>query len=174
MLDIVEAHLRSMNAARSDADVTRVLADVARDLGFRSAYLIEYAGKLSATPSTCSTPTRRGAAGGATSSPATCGPRRARSRLGAGKRDPRAAATTPAASAVAPSACAPPARRTTSSTSSRCRSATAANWSGSAGFCGEAPLSQQQETALQLIAYNAFAHIRSARGGASAELPISR
>src|SRR3569833_334961 len=48
MLEIVETYLQALSAAKSEADVSRVLRDAAADFGFRSAYLIEYAGKLSA------------------------------------------------------------------------------------------------------------------------------
>jgi DNA-binding CsgD family transcriptional regulator len=44
---------------------------------------------------------------------------------------------------------------------------------GVAGFCGEARLDRQKENALQLIAYNAFAHIRSSRGTSSGAPDIS-
>src|SRR3569833_3415861 len=47
MLEIVETYLPALSAAKSEADVSRVLRDAAADFGFRSAYLIEYAGKLS-------------------------------------------------------------------------------------------------------------------------------
>ena len=47
MLAIVEGFLQTLGAARSDADVVRVLEQVAGKFGFRSAYLIEYAGRLS-------------------------------------------------------------------------------------------------------------------------------
>lgn len=40
MLAIVEGFLQTLGAARSDADVVRVLEQVAGKFGFRSAYLI--------------------------------------------------------------------------------------------------------------------------------------
>src|SRR5437016_5413548 len=47
MLATIEGFLQALSAARSDADVVRVLDQAAHKFGFRSAYLIEYAGRLS-------------------------------------------------------------------------------------------------------------------------------
>jgi LuxR family quorum sensing-dependent transcriptional regulator len=46
MLAILERHLQALRGARSDADILNVLAEAAHAFGFRSAYLVEYAGKL--------------------------------------------------------------------------------------------------------------------------------
>ena len=47
MLAAVESSLQALSSARSDKDIVRVIGDAAARFGFRSAYLIEYAGKLS-------------------------------------------------------------------------------------------------------------------------------
>src|SRR3954469_15023776 len=47
MLAVVETYLRSFGAAKSNGDIRRVLTDVVQSFGFRSGYVIEYAGKLS-------------------------------------------------------------------------------------------------------------------------------
>jgi DNA-binding CsgD family transcriptional regulator len=44
---------------------------------------------------------------------------------------------------------------------------------GVAGFCGKVELSRQQETALQLIAYAMFAHIRSARAASAGDISLT-
>jgi DNA-binding CsgD family transcriptional regulator len=170
MLDIVENYLRAMSAAKSDADVTRVLADVARDMGFRSAYLIEYAGKLSATQHVLDTDAaRRGwwsdyFAGDLRPSPREVASSLAgesvhrydANRFGHGAERLRAACE---AHDVVNVTAIPIGH--------------AGELVGIAGFCGEARLDRQQETALQLIAYNAFAHIRSARGTASGNADVA-
>lgn len=43
MLQLIEKHLDAIRGARTDADVIDILAKISTDLGFRSAYLIEYA-----------------------------------------------------------------------------------------------------------------------------------
>ena len=47
MLAIVESYLRALSSARSETELARVLAEAAKSFGFRSAYIVEYAGKLS-------------------------------------------------------------------------------------------------------------------------------
>jgi LuxR family quorum sensing-dependent transcriptional regulator len=169
MLAIIENYLRSMNSARSDAEVTRVLGAVARDMGFRSAYLIEYASKLSATQHVLDTdPARRGWWGDYFASDLRPSPREIAStlagesvhrydasRFGRGAEQLRAACE---AHDVVNVTAVPIGH--------------SGELVGIAGFCGEAGLDRQQETALQLIAYNAFAHIRSARGTASTNSDI--
>ena len=44
---------------------------------------------------------------------------------------------------------------------------------GVAGFCGAPALDRQKQTALQLIAYSAFAHMRTGRRAPADDSPIS-
>src|SRR5690349_4449166 len=61
MLAIVERYLQSLGAARSQAEVTRVLGEAAESFGFRSAYLIEYRDRFSGVQTVLDTdPARRG------------------------------------------------------------------------------------------------------------------
>jgi len=46
MLQLLEKHLDAIHEARTDRDIIEILDKISRDLGFRSAYLIEYAGGL--------------------------------------------------------------------------------------------------------------------------------
>ena len=46
MLQLVEKHLDAIRDARTDSDIIEILRGISFDLGFRSAYLIEYAGGL--------------------------------------------------------------------------------------------------------------------------------
>ena len=170
MLAIVESYLRAMSAARSDAEVTRVLADVAHDLGFRSAYIIEYAGKLSVTQHVLDTdPARRNWWSDYFANDLRPSPREVASSLAADtvhRFD---------ASRFGPGA----ERLRTACEAHDVVNVTAipighaGELVGIAGFCGEAKLDRHQENALQLIAYNAFAHIRAARGVASGPSDIA-
>jgi LuxR family quorum sensing-dependent transcriptional regulator len=61
MLATIERALQALHTAHNDADLTRVLAEAARNLGYRSAYLIEYANEVHALERVIDTdPTRRG------------------------------------------------------------------------------------------------------------------
>ena len=61
MLDIIEGVLKALGAARNDTDIVRILDQLATRFGFRSAYLIEYAGRLTAVQRVLDTdPNRRG------------------------------------------------------------------------------------------------------------------
>jgi DNA-binding CsgD family transcriptional regulator len=163
MLDIVENHLRAMNRARSDAEVTRVLAEVARDLGFRSAYLIEYAGKLSATQHVLDTdPARRGWWNDYFASDLRPAPREVTATL-AGQSVHRYDADRfgPGAERLRAACEAHDVVNVTAVPIGH-----AGELVGIAGFCGDASLDRQREAALQLIAYSAFAHVRSTRSTA--------
>lgn len=46
MLALVERHLEAIREAHTDRDAIEILRQVSADLGFRSAYMIEYAGEL--------------------------------------------------------------------------------------------------------------------------------
>lgn len=160
MLAIVEGSLQALSAARTDTDVTRVLGDAGSRLGFRSAYLIEYAGKLSAMQHVLDTDAaRRG-----------------------WWRNFFASDLRPSAEDVRHTLEGQPIRRLDASRfrpgSDRLRAECEANdvidvvavpilhedaVVGVAGFCGNPKLGPQQETALQMIAYSAFAHIRATR-----------
>ena len=50
MLAFVEKHLDAIRKARSDSDVAEILSGIAKALGYRSAYLIEYASSLDGVP----------------------------------------------------------------------------------------------------------------------------
>jgi len=160
MLAIVEGSLQALSAARTDTDVIRVLGDTALRFGFRSAYLIEYAGKLAAMQHVLDTDAaRRGWWRNFFASdlrPSLDDVRRSLEghpihRLEAGRFGPN---------------------------SERLRAECEANdvvdvvvvpilhdgeVVGVAGFCGNPRLDAPQETALQMIAYSAFAHIRATR-----------
>jgi DNA-binding CsgD family transcriptional regulator len=162
MLAIVENYLQALGAARSDADVTRVLAEAAKSFGFRSAYMIEYAGKLSSAQHVIDTDAgRRGWWNDYLSSDLRPTPRDVAaalaggpllhldaSRFGAGAEKLKAVL---AEHDVIDVTAAPISHE--------------GELVGVAGFCGTPKLDRQQETALTLIAYSAFAHRRAARGG---------
>ena len=160
MLAIVESSLQALSAARTDTEVIRVLGDTALRFGFRSAYLIEYAGKLSAMQHVLDTDAaRRGWWRNFFASDLRPSPEDVRNTLEGH-----------------------PIRRFDASRfrpgSERLRAECEANdvvevvavpilhdneVVGVAGFCGNPKLGAQQETALQMIAYSAFAHIRASR-----------
>lgn len=164
MLAIVESYLQALSAARSDADVVRVLDQAARKFGFRSAYLIEYAGRLSSAQHVLDTNAARRTwwteyfASDLRPSPREV----AKSLEGGGVYRFDASRFGPG--------------------SERLRSVCEANdvvdvtavpishggeLAGIAGFCGTPTLDRQEEMALQLIAYTAFAHVRAMRMGSS-------
>jgi LuxR family quorum sensing-dependent transcriptional regulator len=160
MLAIVEKSLQALGHARSDSEITRVLGDLASRFGFRSAYLIEYSNRLTRAQRVLDTNSAR--------------------------RDwwndffssdlrpaPREVAAMPAGETV---------KRYDSSRfgpgSERLRAACEAHdvidvtsvpisfegeIVGVAGFCGEARLGREEEMALQLVAYTAFAHLRGSQ-----------
>src|SRR5436305_4892825 len=59
MLAIVENYLGALGAVRSDAELTRILGDAGKGFGFRSAYLIEYAGKFAGAQRVLDTDAKR-------------------------------------------------------------------------------------------------------------------
>lgn len=164
MLAIVESYLQALSAARSDADVVRVLDQAARKFGFRSAYLIEYAGRLSSAQHVLDTnAARRNWWTEYFASDLRPSPREvAKSLEGGGVYRFDASRFGPG--------------------SERLRGVCEANdvvdvtaipishggeLAGIAGFCGTPTLDRQEEMALQLIAYTAFAHVRAMRMGSS-------
>ena len=170
MLAIVEGSLQALSAARTDTDVIRVLGEAALRFGFRSAYLIEYAGKLSAMQHVLDTDAaRRG-----------------------WWRNFFASDLRPSPDDVRRTLEGHPIRRLDASRfgpgAERLRAECEANdvvdvvavpilheeaVVGVAGFCGNPRLDHQQETALQMIAYSAFAHIRATRTTAAAGAPAN-
>jgi DNA-binding CsgD family transcriptional regulator len=160
MLAIVEGFLQTLGAARSDADVVRVLEQVAGKFGFRSAYLIEYAGRLSSVQHVLDTdPARRGWWSEYFASDLRPSPREVArsleggtvyrydaSRFGPGSERLRAACT---AHDVVDVTAVPISH--------------GSELAGVAGFCGAPALDRQREMALQLFAYSAFAHVRAIR-----------
>jgi DNA-binding CsgD family transcriptional regulator len=60
MLAMLERYGPKIRAARSDPDIRVVLADLAADLGYRSAYLVEYKSGLSGVEQTIDTDPNRG------------------------------------------------------------------------------------------------------------------
>ena len=160
MLAIVEGFLQALSAARTDADVIRVIDQAARKFGFRSAYLIEYSGRLSAAQHVLdSNAARRAWWTGYFASDLRPSPREiARSlegstvfrydasRFGPGSERLRTACE---ANDVVDVVAVPISH--------------AGELVGIAGFSGTPALDRQQEMALQLIAYSAFAHVRALR-----------
>jgi LuxR family quorum sensing-dependent transcriptional regulator len=160
MLAIVENYLQALGATRSEAEVTRVLRDAATGFGFRSAYLIEYAGKLSAVQHVLDTDQNRRTwwtqyfASDLRPSPREFGAslldnaihRYDDSRFGPGSERLRAACQEYDVVDV-----------TAVSISH------AGELVGVGGFCGTPKLDRQQETALQLVVYSAFARMRTNR-----------
>lgn len=160
MLAALESSLQALSSARSDKDIARVLADAAAEFGFRSAYLIEYAGKLSAMQRVLDTdPERRSWWESYFASDLRPRPREVAaslegreiqrydaSRFGPGSDRLRA---TCQAHDVVDVTVVPIAHQ--------------GELVGVAGFCGAPVLDRQSEMALQLIGYSAFAHLREAR-----------
>ena len=165
MLAIVEGSLQALSAARTDTDVIRVLADTAVRFGFRSAYLIEYAGKLSAMQHVLDTDAARRTwwrnffAGDLRPSPQAVAQllegspitRFDAGRFGAGSDRLRAESE---AHDVVDVVAVPILHE--------------GAVVGVAGFCGGPALQPMQESALQMIAYSAFAHVRATRTTAAA------
>lgn len=50
MLEFVEKHLEATRKARSDGDIAEILGRIAKSLGYRSAYLIEYSSIVDGVP----------------------------------------------------------------------------------------------------------------------------
>ncbi len=165
MLEILETYLQALGTARSDADVTRVLATAAHALGFRSVYLIEYATRHLVIERVLDSDLKRLPWWGEFFS-----------------SDLRPSARDVAAALSAGSVLHLDAGRFGPSTE-RLRLAcelhdvvdvTAVPIShegeliGVVGFCGSPGLDRQQETALTLMAYSAVAHRRAARSAARA------
>ena len=160
MLAIVEGFLQALGAARTDADVVRVLDQAAHKFGFRSAYIIEYAGRLSSAQHVLDTNTARRAwwteyfASDLRPSPREVAKslegstvfRYDASRFGPGSDRLRAACE---ANDVIDVVAVPISH--------------GGELAGIAGFSGNPELDRQQEMALQLIAYSAFAHVRALR-----------
>jgi DNA-binding CsgD family transcriptional regulator len=160
MLATIEGFLQALSAARSDTDVIRVLDQAAHKFGFRSAYLIEYAGRLSAAQHVLDTNAARRVwwteyfASDLRPSPREVAKsleggtvfRYDASRFGPGSERLRAACE---ANDVIDVVAVPISH--------------GGDLAGIAGFSGTPPLDGQQEMALQLIAYSAFAHVRALR-----------
>jgi DNA-binding CsgD family transcriptional regulator len=160
MLATIEGFLQALSAARSDVDVTRVLDQAAHKFGFRSAYLIEYAGRLSSVQHVLDTNAARRTwwteyfASDLRPSPREVARsleggsvfRYDASRFGPGSERLRAACE---AHDVIDIVAVPISH--------------GGDLAGIAGFSGTPPLDRQQEMALQLIAYSAFAHVRALR-----------
>jgi DNA-binding CsgD family transcriptional regulator len=164
MLAIVEGYLQALSLARTDAECIRILGDAARDFGFRSAYLIEYAGKLSAVQHVLDTDRSRAAWwGGYFASDLRPTPREvAMSLAGDAVRHYDASRFGPGAEKL---------RKICEDHDVVDVTVVPISHDGElvgvAGFCGTPKLDRQQEIALQLIGYSAIAHIRSARSGRS-------
>lgn len=170
MLAIVESYLQQLAAARTDTDVTKILGAAAKGFGFRSAYLIEYAGKLSAAQRVIDTeparrtwwseyfasdlrPTPRDVAEVLSGGPLL---RMNASRFGAGATKLRQACEAKDVVDV---------------------TAVPISYDGElvgvVGFCGSPALDRQQDTALALLAYSAFAHQRSAQYGHAGDATVN-
>lgn len=161
MLAIIENFLLALRAAQTDAQIVGVLGDVSQGLGFRSAYLIEYAGRLSPVQHVLDTdPARSGwwneylasdlrpsprdlAAGPGSRAPVL---RFDASRFGPGSERLRAAC---GAKDVIDVSVVPISHE--------------GEMMGVAGFCGAPLLTVQQETALTILAYGAMAQWRLSR-----------
>jgi DNA-binding CsgD family transcriptional regulator len=171
MLAIIENSLRALRAAQSDAEVAKVLAEAAHAFGFRSAYLIEYAGRLSTVQRVLDTdPVRSGWWTEYFASDLRPSPRDLAASLDSG-----AAVLRFDASRFGPG-------------SERLRAACEAHdvvdvavvpisyegeLVGVVGFCGTAKLDHQHETALALLAYSAIAQRRLSRHGAEGKGQVS-
>lgn len=161
MLAIIENFLLTLHGAQTDADVVRVMSDAAHSFGFRSAYLIEYAGRLSGVQRVLDTdPARSGWWTEYFASDLRPSPRDLATSL-----DSRSALLRLDASRFGPG-------------SERLRAACEARdvvdvsvvpisyegeLVGAVGFCGAPPLDHQQEMALTLVAYSAIAQRRLTR-----------
>ena len=160
MLAIVEGFLQTLGAARSDADVVRLLDQVATKFGFRSAYLIEYAGRLSGAQHVLDTnPDRRSwwteyFAGDLRPSPREV----AKSLEGGSVFHYDASRFGPGSDQLRTACVANDVVNVTAVPISHGN-----ELAGVAGFCCEPQLDKQQEMALQLFAYSAFAHVRAIR-----------
>ncbi len=171
MLEIIEPFLLALRGAQSDAEVVKVLSEAARAFGFRSAYLIEYAGRLSGVQRVLDTdPARSGWWTEYFASDLRPSPRDL-----ATSADARSAVLRFDASRFGPG-------------SERLRAACEAHdvidvaivpisyegeLVGVAGFCGASRLDHQQETALTLLAYNAIAQRRLTRQRTDAKSQVS-
>jgi DNA-binding CsgD family transcriptional regulator len=172
MLAILETYLQELNAARTEAEITKILAAAAKAFGFRSAYLIQYAGKLASAQRLLDTDPARRAwwdeyfAGDLRPSPSDVNTilsgaeikRYNGSRFPAGSDELRAVLE---AHDVVDITYVPISHE--------------GELVGVVGFCGDPPLDRRQEMAIQLIAYNAFARLRLSRdaqpGGSIALTP---
>jgi LuxR family quorum sensing-dependent transcriptional regulator len=170
MLAIVEKSLQALSHARSDSEIARVLGEMADRFGFRSAYLIEYANRLSKAQRVLDTNSAR------------------RDWW----NDYFASDLRPAPRDVAAMLEGETIRRYDSNRfgpgSDRLRAACEAHdvvdvttvpvsfegeIVGVAGFCGEAKLGHQEEMALQLVAYTAFARMRGSHAQATNEVSLT-
>jgi DNA-binding CsgD family transcriptional regulator len=170
MLSIVEKSLQALGRARSDGEIARVLDELADRFGFRSAYLIEYANRLTKVQRVVDT--------------------------NAARRewwsDFLASDLRPAPRDVAAMLAGDTVKRYDSNRfgpgSDRLRAACEAHdvvdlitipisfdgeLVGVAGFCGNPPLGRQEEMALQLVAYTAFAHLRGARAPVTGDITLT-
>lgn len=170
MLAIVETSLQSLSRARSDTEVVRVLNDVAGRFGFRSAYLIEYANRLTRAQRVLDTnPTRREWWSDFFAGDLRPSPREVAAMLeGESLRHYDATRFGPGSDKL----------RAACETQDVVDVVTVpisfdGELVGVAGFCGSVRLSRQEETALQLIAYAMFAHIRSARTTTADEITLT-
>jgi DNA-binding CsgD family transcriptional regulator len=170
MLAIVEKSLHALGHARSDSEITRVLADLADRFGFRSAYLIEYASRLTKVQRVLDTNgARRDWWNDFFSSDLRPAPREVAAML-AGEAIHRYDS-----SRFGPG-------------SDRLRAACEAHdvvdvvtvpisfegeVVGVAGFCGRVQLDRQEEMALQLVAYTAFAHLRGSHARVADEITLT-
>ena len=171
MLAIIENSLRALRAARSDTEVVKVLAEAAHAFGFRSAYLLEYAGRLSSVQRVLDTdpvrsnwwteyfasdlrPSPRDLAASLDSGNPVL--RFDASRFGAGSERLRLVCE---ARDVVDVAVIPISYE--------------GELVGVAGFCGSPRLDHQQETALTLLAYSAITQRRLSRHGAEGKDQIN-
>ncbi len=161
MLEIIENFLMALRGAQTDAEMVKVLSEAARALGFRSAYLIEYAGRLSLVQRVLDTdPARSAWWNEYFASDLRPSPRDLASNL-----DARSGVLRFDASRFGPN-------------SERLRASCEAHdvvdvtvvpisyegeLVGAVGFCGSPKLDHQRETVLTLVAYSAIAHRRLSR-----------
>lgn len=157
MLAIVEKSLQALGRARSDSEITRVLGELAGRFGFRSAYLIEYASRLTKAQRVLDTNSaRRDWWNDFFSGDLRPAPREVAAMLaGEAVRHYDATRFGPGSERLRAVCEAQDVVDVVSVPISF-----GGEIVGVAGFCGEARLDHQQEMALQLVAYAAFAHLR--------------
>ena len=170
MLAIVEKSLQALGHARSDSEIMRAVGELAGRFGFRSAYLIEYANRLTKMQRVLDTDSaRRDWWSDFFSSDLRPAPREIAgmlpgetirrydsTRFGPGSERLRAACE---AHDVVDVVTVPISYE--------------GEVVGVAGFCGEAALDRQGEMALQLVAYTAFAHLRQSLAQGASEVTLT-